>query len=130
MLISIGWICNFTFYYGLFLTVDLNFLLFQISRFPFLFIFSLSFLFYFDHFSLYNFNYIEFHEVKHIFAYRLDCCIGEANYRWYVATLFSAFAQLLLCSNLILTTVCHPFKVYGDLIMLPDDCSDVYFDVV
>lgn len=60
----------------------------------------------------------------------LDCCIGETNYRWYMATLFSAFAQLMLCSNLILTTVCHPFKVYGDLILLPDDCSDVYFDVV
>uniref|UniRef100_A0A1B6DGU8 Palmitoyltransferase n=1 Tax=Clastoptera arizonana TaxID=38151 RepID=A0A1B6DGU8_9HEMI len=59
----------------------------------------------------------------------LNCCIGEKNHRWYLATLISALAQTSLCSNLILTTACHPFKVFGSF-MLPDDCSDVYFDIL
>ncbi|XP_054264054.1 palmitoyltransferase ZDHHC23-like isoform X1 [Macrosteles quadrilineatus] len=59
----------------------------------------------------------------------LDCCIGESNYRWFMATLVTAVCQLALCSNLILTTACHPFTVFAT-IMLPDDCSDVYFDIL
>ncbi|XP_022199994.2 palmitoyltransferase ZDHHC23-B [Nilaparvata lugens] len=59
----------------------------------------------------------------------LDCCIGETNHGWYMLTLLTLIAQLTLCSNLILTTACHPFVVWGS-IMLPDDCSDVYFDIV
>uniref|UniRef100_A0A1B6HV96 Palmitoyltransferase n=1 Tax=Homalodisca liturata TaxID=320908 RepID=A0A1B6HV96_9HEMI len=59
----------------------------------------------------------------------LDCCIGESNYRWYMATLLSAVCQLAFCSNLILTTACHPFTLFAN-IMLPDDCSDVYFDIL
>jgi palmitoyltransferase len=59
----------------------------------------------------------------------LDCCIGESNYRWYMAALATAVCQLALCSNLILTTACHPFIVFAT-VMLPDDCSDVYFDIL
>ncbi|XP_014249325.1 palmitoyltransferase ZDHHC23 isoform X2 [Cimex lectularius] len=58
----------------------------------------------------------------------LNCCIGQSNHFWYIMFLVSNLSQLLLCSNLILTTACHPFKVFGSPIMLPDDCSDVYFD--
>ncbi|KAL1139300.1 hypothetical protein AAG570_006286 [Ranatra chinensis] len=57
----------------------------------------------------------------------LNCCIGQNNHRWYLLLLFASISQLVFCSNLILTTACHPFKVWGT-IMLPDDCSDVYFD--
>jgi len=32
-------------------------------------------------------------------------------------------------SNLILTTLCHPFNFFAK-IMLPDDCSDVYYDIM
>lgn len=57
----------------------------------------------------------------------LNCCIAQYNHSWYMLFLIFNFSQLVLCSNLILTTACHPFKVWG-AIMLPDDCSDVYYD--
>ncbi|BES94146.1 DHHC palmitoyltransferase [Nesidiocoris tenuis] len=59
----------------------------------------------------------------------LNCCIGQYNHFWYMMFLIAILSQLVLCSNLILTTACHPFRVVGS-IMLPDDCSDVYFDIV
>ncbi|XP_075224802.1 zinc finger DHHC-type palmitoyltransferase GABPI [Lycorma delicatula] len=59
----------------------------------------------------------------------LDCCIGDSNHKWYLSTLLATISLLLLCSNLILTTACHPFVVWGS-IMLPDDCTDIYFDIV
>ncbi|RZF48226.1 hypothetical protein LSTR_LSTR006193 [Laodelphax striatellus] len=59
----------------------------------------------------------------------LDCCIGETNHYWYMLSLLTLICQLTLCSNLILTTACHPFVVWGS-IMLPDDCTDVYFDII
>ncbi|KAK9506448.1 hypothetical protein O3M35_008386 [Rhynocoris fuscipes] len=57
----------------------------------------------------------------------LNCCIAQYNHSWYMIFLLFHFSYLVLCSNLILTTACHPFRVWG-AIMLPDDCSDVYYD--
>uniref|UniRef100_A0A0A9Y7X6 Palmitoyltransferase n=1 Tax=Lygus hesperus TaxID=30085 RepID=A0A0A9Y7X6_LYGHE len=59
----------------------------------------------------------------------LHCCIGQYNHFWYMMFLIATLSQFVLYSNLILTTACHPFRVIGS-IMLPDDCSDVYFDLV
>lgn len=58
-----------------------------------------------------------------------NCCIGEKNHKWYMVFLIASLSFLLLCSNLILTTACHPAKFIGS-IMLPDDCTEVYFDIL
>ncbi|CAH1407411.1 unnamed protein product [Nezara viridula] len=56
-----------------------------------------------------------------------NCCIGEKNHKWYMLFLIFSIVYLLFCANLILTTACHPVQFIG-AIMLPDDCSEVYFD--
>ncbi|CAB0033951.1 unnamed protein product [Trichogramma brassicae] len=56
----------------------------------------------------------------------LDCCIGYSNYRWYMICLFSSAVAFIYGSNLAITSVCHPF-LFAFGILLPDDCSDVYF---
>ncbi|XP_030754742.1 palmitoyltransferase ZDHHC23 isoform X2 [Sitophilus oryzae] len=55
-----------------------------------------------------------------------DCCISKHNQCCFIAALFFAIAALLYSSNLTLTSVCHPFEFYKT-ILLPDDCSDVYY---
>ncbi|KAF4517124.1 hypothetical protein B566_EDAN008883 [Ephemera danica] len=57
----------------------------------------------------------------------LDCCIGDCNISKYLLGLFFASIALFYGSYLTLTTVCHPFLVM-DTILIPDDCSDVFFD--
>lgn len=59
------------------------------------------------------------------FIFRFDCCIGSANKGFFLFSLLFAMATLLYSTNLTLTTVCHPFTVFGT-VMLPDDCSEVY----
>ncbi|XP_044754708.1 palmitoyltransferase ZDHHC23-B [Coccinella septempunctata] len=54
-----------------------------------------------------------------------DCCISRKNQFLFILSLFFAAAALLYSSNLTLTSVCHPFKLY-ETILLPDDCSEVY----
>ncbi|XP_023023459.2 zinc finger DHHC-type palmitoyltransferase GABPI [Leptinotarsa decemlineata] len=54
-----------------------------------------------------------------------DCCVGKHNQCLFISALFFAVVALLYSSNLTLTSVCHPFKVYKT-ILLPDDCSEVY----
>nr|BAN20977.1 hypothetical protein [Riptortus pedestris] len=55
--------------------------------------------------------------------------IRKKNHKWYMVFLIASLSFLLLCSNLILTTACHPAKFIGS-IMLPDDCTEVYFDIL
>ncbi|XP_060528868.1 palmitoyltransferase ZDHHC23-B [Cylas formicarius] len=55
-----------------------------------------------------------------------DCCISRHNQCLFILTLVFGIAALLYSSNLTLTSVCHPFEFYKT-ILLPDDCSDVYF---
>ncbi|XP_058058469.1 palmitoyltransferase ZDHHC23-B isoform X2 [Anopheles bellator] len=60
----------------------------------------------------------------------LNCCIGKANHRLYVLGCLFTLLALLLFANLALTAVCHPipiFTVYGVIVMMPDDCADIYF---
>lgn len=57
--------------------------------------------------------------------FRLDCCIGSSNLRWYLGCLFFSAIAFIYGSNLTMTSVCHPFILIGT-ILLPDDCSDVY----
>ncbi|EDW63850.1 palmitoyltransferase ZDHHC23 isoform X2 [Drosophila virilis] len=64
-------------------------------------------------------------------SYWLNCCIGENNYRLYLAALVLSECALLLGANLTLTAVCHPFLVVRLLslpLLLPDDCSEVFED--
>ncbi|XP_050310952.1 LOW QUALITY PROTEIN: palmitoyltransferase ZDHHC23 [Anthonomus grandis grandis] len=55
-----------------------------------------------------------------------DCCISKHNQCLFLLSLFFAIAALLYSSNLTLTSVCHPFEFFKT-ILLPDDCSDVYY---
>ncbi|KAH1009697.1 hypothetical protein HUJ04_002016 [Dendroctonus ponderosae] len=55
-----------------------------------------------------------------------DCCISRHNHCLFLLSLFFAIAALLYSSNLTLTSVCHPYEFFKT-ILLPDDCSDVYF---
>lgn len=60
-----------------------------------------------------------------ILYFRLDCCIGSSNLKWYLRCLFFSAIAFIYGSNLTMTSVCHPFKLIGT-VLLPDDCSDVY----
>ncbi|KAL5241667.1 hypothetical protein ACI65C_009077 [Semiaphis heraclei] len=66
---------------------------------------------------------------QHIHSYWIDCCIGKHNRKPYMAGLVLGSVLFTFLSNLILTTLCHPFNVFAT-IMLPDDCSDVYYDIM
>uniref|UniRef100_A0A182QSS4 Palmitoyltransferase n=1 Tax=Anopheles farauti TaxID=69004 RepID=A0A182QSS4_9DIPT len=60
----------------------------------------------------------------------LNCCIGKSNHRLYLAGCIFTMMALLLFANLALTAVCHPtpiFTVYGVIVMMPDDCTDIFF---
>ncbi|XP_055543942.1 palmitoyltransferase ZDHHC23-B isoform X1 [Wyeomyia smithii] len=60
----------------------------------------------------------------------LNCCIGRANHRLFLLGCFCSLLALWLFANLSLTSVCHPtpiFTLLGVTVMLPDDCSDIYF---
>lgn len=62
-------------------------------------------------------------------SYWLDCCIGENNHRYYIFGLSFGFLALFLGSYLTLTSVCHPFLIFkfiGIVVLLPDDCSEVF----
>ena len=61
----------------------------------------------------------------YILYFRLDCCIGSSNLRWYLGCLFFSAIAFIYGSNLTITSVCHPFILIGT-VLLPDDCSDVY----
>lgn len=55
------------------------------------------------------------------------CCIGSHNLRWFMICLILMTFNLLYSSNLILTTVCRPYRAFGSL-LLPEDCSEVYYE--
>ncbi|XP_053677362.1 palmitoyltransferase ZDHHC23-B [Anopheles nili] len=60
----------------------------------------------------------------------LNCCIGKSNHRLYLLGCIFTLLALLLFANLALTAVCHPtpiFSVYGVIVMMPDDCTDIFF---
>ncbi|XP_058119781.1 palmitoyltransferase ZDHHC23-B isoform X2 [Anopheles ziemanni] len=60
----------------------------------------------------------------------LNCCVGKANHRLYLLGCIFTLLTLLLFANLALTAVCHPtpiFNVYGVIVMMPDDCTDIFF---
>lgn len=60
----------------------------------------------------------------------LNCCVGRANHRSYVLGCVCSLVALWLFANLSLTAVCHPtpiFTLLGVTVMLPDDCTDVFF---
>ncbi|XP_015591598.1 palmitoyltransferase ZDHHC23 [Cephus cinctus] len=58
----------------------------------------------------------------------LDCCIGSSNLRWYLACLLFSAIAFIYGSNLTMTSVCHPFILIAT-VLLPDDCSDVYYQL-
>ncbi|KAL1497822.1 hypothetical protein ABEB36_008716 [Hypothenemus hampei] len=55
-----------------------------------------------------------------------DCCITNHNQCSFLLSLIFAILALLYSSNLTLTSVCHPFE-FAKSILLPDDCSEVYY---
>ncbi|KAL9890115.1 palmitoyltransferase ZDHHC23-B [Glossina fuscipes] len=62
-------------------------------------------------------------------SYWLNCCIGQWNHMYYLLGLIFGILALLLCANLTLTAVCHPFlvvRLFGVAVMLPDDCTEVF----
>ncbi|XP_012285674.1 palmitoyltransferase ZDHHC23 [Orussus abietinus] len=58
----------------------------------------------------------------------LDCCVGSGNLRWYLGCLFFSGIAFIYGSYLTITSVCHPFILIGT-ILLPDDCSEVYYQL-
>ncbi|CAB3373372.1 Hypothetical predicted protein [Cloeon dipterum] len=60
-------------------------------------------------------------------CYWLDCCIGSKNVRKFLTGSMLTTCALFLYSYLVLTTACHPFLLM-DSILVPDDCSDVFYD--
>uniref|UniRef100_A0A336MJI3 CSON000877 protein n=1 Tax=Culicoides sonorensis TaxID=179676 RepID=A0A336MJI3_CULSO len=63
--------------------------------------------------------------------YELWICsnITYYNYKYYIAACCLGTVTFLWYSNLVITTVCHPFpvfRVFNVEILMPDDCSDVY----
>lgn len=59
----------------------------------------------------------------------VDSVITLNNHRLYMAGCCFAVFALLIYSNLVITTVCHPIPVmqmFSVDILLPDDCTDVY----
>ncbi|CAG4982143.1 unnamed protein product [Parnassius apollo] len=56
-----------------------------------------------------------------------DCCVLRQNYLYFLTGLVFATATILFANNLALTTVCQPFLLYG-VILLPENCKDVYFE--
>lgn len=60
----------------------------------------------------------------------LDCCISATNRKFFLLGCIAALFTLLLEANLSLTSICHPYliaNVFGVHILMPDDCSDVYY---
>ncbi|XP_071454307.1 palmitoyltransferase ZDHHC23-B-like [Hetaerina americana] len=60
----------------------------------------------------------------------INCCIGERNHAFFLMAIIFLVSALVYGSNLTLTTVCQPF-LFMNVILLPEDCSDVYheFDI-
>ncbi|XP_058824630.1 palmitoyltransferase ZDHHC23-B [Topomyia yanbarensis] len=60
----------------------------------------------------------------------VNCCVGRANHRFFLAGSICSLLALWLFANLSLTSVCHPtpiFTLLGVTVMLPDDCTDIFF---
>ncbi|XP_058453244.1 palmitoyltransferase ZDHHC23-B isoform X1 [Malaya genurostris] len=60
----------------------------------------------------------------------VNCCVGRANHRFFLAGCICSLLALWLFANLSLTSVCHPtpiFTLLGVTVMLPDDCTDIFF---
>lgn len=64
---------------------------------------------------------------RYFHSYWLDCCISSSNHTYYLLGLSFAVVTLVFGANLGLTTVCHPYIFYKSILM-PEDCSDVYFE--
>lgn len=57
----------------------------------------------------------------------LKCSINSSNKTLYMVGLVVTTCVLIYGSQLMTTTICHPYLAYGS-VLLPDDCSDVYSD--
>lgn len=57
----------------------------------------------------------------------LKCSIGASSENLFMTGLAVTTSLLVYGSQLITTTICHPYLAYGS-VLLPDDCSDVYSD--
>ncbi|GIY09168.1 palmitoyltransferase [Caerostris darwini] len=58
----------------------------------------------------------------------LDTCIGSKNQKYFMGALVALLFCCFYSSNLTLTTICHP-TLMGGLLLIPDDCSDVFGDI-
>ncbi|GIY98640.1 palmitoyltransferase [Caerostris extrusa] len=58
----------------------------------------------------------------------LDTCIGSKNQKYFMGALVALLFCCFYSSNLTLTTICHP-TLMGGLLLVPDDCSDVFGDI-
>lgn len=61
----------------------------------------------------------------------LNCCVGRFNHRFFYAGCITTFLTLILFANLSLTSICHPyplFTILGVTVMVPDDCSGVFYE--
>lgn len=59
----------------------------------------------------------------------LDSVIRPSNHRLYLVGCCFAVIALLIYSNLVITSVCHPIpvmQIFSVDILLPDDCAGVY----
>ncbi|KAH9415366.1 hypothetical protein DERP_012662 [Dermatophagoides pteronyssinus] len=65
----------------------------------------------------------------HLYCYWIGCCIhGWISLRYYMAIHICLIGALLFNIYLNITTICHTYILY-DFLLVPDDCSEVYFDI-
>lgn len=57
----------------------------------------------------------------------IDANVPREHFKLYILSLLSAALCLYYFVYLSITTICHTY-IQFDLILVPDDCSEIYFD--
>lgn len=63
----------------------------------------------------------------HNYCSFLKCMINSKNSNLFLTGLIVTMVVLVYGSQLMTTTICHPYLAYGT-VLIPDDCTDVYSD--
>lgn len=57
----------------------------------------------------------------------IDANVPREHFKLYILSVLSAALCLYYFVYLSVTTICHTY-IQFDLILVPDDCSEIYFD--
>ena len=63
-----------------------------------------------------------------LFNQWLDTNVSLNHLNLYLISLVSIICALILGMYLSLTTICHTYLQF-DFLLIPDDCSEIYFDI-